>query len=175
MFSKQYTSIKITLYGLLLLVCYLLQSVPSFGLRVMGNAPELLFLLCICVAFNESETFSAFFGLTAGLLNDIITDSIVGKSAIIFMFLGFFIPVLLRTLLRNFFLTYIFMSLGCTLVFLLIEYFFNLMFFTSIPFGTALMKIILPKFFFTGLLSYPLYFTVKFICRKFWSGGDLLL
>ena len=172
MFSKQYTPLKITLYSLLMLVCYLLQSVPSLNLRFMGNAPELLLILCICVAYHESETFSAFFGLAAGLLNDIITDSIVGKSAVIFMFAGFFISILLKTLLRNFFTTYIFTSLGILMVFLLLEYLFNLLFFEVAAFGQALLQIILPKFFFTGLLAYPLYFLVRFMNERLWPGGE---
>lgn len=174
MFSKQYTPLKITLYGLLLIVCYLLQSVPSLGFRFMGNAPELLLVLCICIAFHESETFSAFFGLAAGLLNDIITDSVVGKSALLFMFICFFMPILLKTLLRNFFLTYIFTALGCLLGFLVLEYLFNLLFLGALPFGKALVQVILPKFFYTGVLCYPLYYIVKLMNNKLFSGGDIL-
>lgn len=175
MFAKQYTPLKVVSYGLLLVICYLFQSVPALGLRFMDKAPELLLVLCICVAYYESETFSAFFGLAAGLLNDVITDSIVGKSAIIFMFLAFFISILLQTMLRNFFLTYIFMTLSVVLLFLLLEYTFNLLFFGQIPFVTALLKIILPKFFFTGVLAYPIYFIVKLMNDKLWPGGEQIL
>ncbi len=172
MFSKQYTPIKITVYGAFLVVCYLLQSVPALGFQFMSTSPELLLVLCICVAYNESETFSAFFGLAAGLLNDIITDNIVGKSAVLFMFAAFIISILLKTLLRTFFLTYIFTVLVTVISFLIIEYVFTCMFFEPIPFGLALLKIILPKFFFTGVIAYPLYFGVKFFKEKLWSGGE---
>ena len=172
MFAKQYTPLKIIVYSLLMLICYVCQSVPFPAFRFVGNAPELLLVLCICVAYHESVTFSAFFGLAAGLLNDIITDSIVGKSAIFFMFLAFAIAVFLRTLLRNFFTTYIFTVLSAVLLFLVLEYIFHCIFFGQLNFGTALLHVILPKLFFTGALAYPIYFAVKFLCNKLWPGGE---
>ena len=95
MFEKNDTHFKIILYSLFALALYLLQSVPSLGLRYMGVSPELLLTVSLAVAFFENETFSAFFGLACGLLNDIITSSIIGKSAILFMFGAFFVSVLL--------------------------------------------------------------------------------
>ena len=172
MFTKQYTSLKVILYGALMVVCYLLQSVPALKLRFMGNAPELLLVLTIGVAYFESATFSAFFGLFAGLLNDIITDSIVGNSALFFMFAAFIISLLLQTLLRDFFLTYIFISLGTLLLFLLLEYLLNLVFFGIADFGTALLKVILPKLFFSGLLAYPVFYVLRKMSEKLWPGGD---
>lgn len=172
MFTKQYTSLKVILYGVLMVICYLLQSVPSLGLRFMGNAPELLLVLTVAVAYFESTTFSAFFGLFAGLLNDMVTDNIVGKSALFFMFAAFFISLLLQTLLRDFFLTYIFISLGTLSLFLMLEYLLNLVFYGDIAFGTALIKIIIPKLLFSGVLAYPVYFVLKLMSEKLWPGGD---
>lgn len=172
MFTKQYTSLKVILYSVLMIFCYLLQSVPSLGLRFMGNAPELLLVLTVAVAYFESTAFSAFFGLFAGLLNDIITDNIVGKSALFFMFAAFFISLLLQTLLRDFFLTYIFISLGTLTVFLMLEYLLNLAFYGDIAFGTALIKIIIPKLLFSGVIAYPVYFVLKLMNDKLWPGGD---
>lgn len=172
MFEKQYTPLKIVMYTLLGLVCYVCQSVAFPLFRFMGNAPELLLVLAICVAFNESETFAAFFGLFAGFLCDVLTDTIVGKSALFFMFAAFIISILLRTMLRNLFTTYITTVLCALVVFLLLEYAFQSLFFGGIPFASALVRIILPKFFFTGVWAYPLYFIVKFMGKKLWQGGD---
>ncbi len=172
MFTRRNTSIKITVYALILILFYLLQSVPALHLRFMGNAPELMLLLTVCVAFNESEDFSAFFGLVAGILNDIVTDSTVGISALIFMFAAFFIAVLLKTLLRSFFLTYVSLTLILLVIYLIIKYLLALMLGGSIPFGTALMQVMLPKFLFTSVLSYPSYFFINFVYRMFEQGGE---
>ncbi|MBQ8605144.1 MAG: rod shape-determining protein MreD [Clostridia bacterium] len=172
MFSKQYTSLKILVYSLLCIFCYILQSADLPFMRFLGTAPELLLVLCLCVAYRESETFAAFFGLGAGLLNDIVTENIVGMSAIFFMFLSFAIAVMLRTLLRNFFTTYIFTVLAAVLGFLLIEYVFHCIFIDAIPLWSALINTILPKLFFTGVLAYPLYFITGLFEKKLWPGGE---
>lgn len=171
MFTRRNTSVKIALYGLMLVIFYLFQSVPALGLRFMGQSPKLLFVLSVCVAFNESETFSAFFALAAGVLNDCVTDSVVGKSALIFMFTAFFVSVALRTVLRKLFLTYVFLSLATVLLFLLTEYLFTLIFYGGLPFGLSLIKVILPKFLFSGVLCYPVYFIVGFLAKKLDAGG----
>ena len=171
MFTRNNTPVKVALYGLMLVIFYLLQSVPALGLRFMGQAPELLFVLTVCVAFNESETFSAFFGLAAGILNDCVTDSVVGKSAILFMFTAFLVAVSLKTVLRRLFLTYVVLSLISVLLFLMTEYIFTVIFYGGLPFGQALIKVILPKFLYSGVLCYPVYFVVRFLSKKLDAGG----
>ncbi len=157
MFEKNDTPFKIILYALFTLVLYLLQSVPALGIRFMGVSPELLLTLVIAVAFFENETFSAFFGLACGLLNDIITGGVVGKSALFFM---------LQTLLRKMFLTYTAITLALTALFLVLEYIFTVIFFKTPPVAFSLMKIILPKFLFTGVVSYPVYYITKILHKK---------
>lgn len=165
MFEKENTPFKIAVYGVFMLILYLLQSVPALGIRYMGASPELLLTLAVCVAFFESETFSAFFGLAAGLLNDVIAGGIIGKSGIIFMFTAFFVSVLLQTMFRNMFLTYIAMVLTVTAGVLLIEYVFTALFFDAPPFGYALRRVMIPKLLLTGVLAYPVHFVVKRLCR----------
>ena len=69
-------------------------------------------------------------------------------------------------------LTYIFISLGTLLLFLLLEYLLNLVFFGIADFGTALLKVILPKLFFSGLLAYPVFYVLRKMSEKLWPGGD---
>lgn len=166
MFEKKDTPYKIILYGLLMLVLYLLQSVPAFGLRFLGNPPELLLALSVSVAFFETETFSAFFGLACGFISDAVTGGSVGGSAIFFMFAAFFTSVLLQTLLRRMFITYIAVLLSLTALFLIIEYIFAVLFLNHPPFLQSLMHAILPKLLFTGVCGYPLYPLTRILHRK---------
>lgn len=161
MFEREYTPFRIMLYGVFALIAYLFQSVPALGLRFMGVSPELLLVLSVCVAFFESETFSAFFGLAAGLVNDTVSGGIIGKSGIIFMFTAFFVSVLLQTVFRNMFLTYVSITLAVTAGVLVVEYVFTALFFGAPPFLYALRRTILPKLLFTGVLAYPTHFIVK--------------
>ena len=82
------------------------------------------------------------------------------------MFCAFFISVLLQTLFRKMFLTYVAMTLVLTALFLILEYIFTVVFFKTPPISFSLMKIILPKFLFTGVLSYPVYYITKFLHKK---------
>lgn len=174
MFTKHNTTIKIAVYALILTVFYLLQSVPALRIRFAGQSPELMLILTVCVAYNESETFSAFFGLAAGLLNDIVTSSTVGASAIIFMFTAFLISVLLQTLLRRFFLTYVALILSSISLFLILNYIIHSVFYGYVPIGQALIQVILPKFLFSGVLAYIIYPIMNFTYKKFATGGDTL-
>ncbi len=171
MFSRSYTSVKAALYGLVLIIFYLLQSVPAFNLQFMNVSPELLLVLSICVAFNESETFAAFFGLIVGIINDTITDSVVGKSALFFMFASFLVAVLLKTVLRRLFLTYVFIELSAIALFLVIEYVLIVVFFGQMPLSLCLVKVILPKFLFSAVLCYPVYYIIGFLSKKLDTGG----
>lgn len=166
MFERKDTPFKIILYALLMLGLYLLQSVPALGVRFMGTPPELLLALSVAVAFFESETFSAFFGLSAGIINDIITGGAVGKSALLFMFASFFVSILLQTLLRRMFLTYILMTLSLTAFILLLEYIFTAVFFKTPPFIWSLTKVMLPKFLFTGVCASPVFYITQALHKK---------
>lgn len=172
MFNKHGTPLKIIIYSLVAVFLYLLQSVPSFGVRFMDKSPELLLVLTICVAFHESETFAAYFGLAIGLLNDIVTDNVIGMSAILFMFTAYFISAMLQTMLRNFFLTYIFITLSATGIYLILKYLLSLLFLQELHFKTALISVILPKFLFTGVMAYPIYLIVMLLHKKLFWGGD---
>ena len=171
MFSRSNTSVKAALYGLVLIIFYLLQSVPALNLRFMNVSPELLLVLSICVAFNESETFSAFFGLIVGIINDTITDGVVGKSALFFMLAAFFVSVLLKTVLRRLFLTYVVIEICAIALFLVIEYVLIWMFFGQMSLSLCLVKVILPKFLFSAALCYPVYFVIRFLNKKLDAGG----
>lgn len=171
MFSRSNTSVKAALYGLVLIIFYLLQSVPALNFRFMNVSPELLLVLSICVAYNESETFSAFFGLIVGIINDTVTDGIVGKSALFFMFAAFIVAVLLKTVLRKLFLTYVIIELCAIALFLIIEFALIAVFFGQMPFAACLTKVILPKFLFSAVLCYPVYYIIGYLNRKLDTGG----
>lgn len=173
MFSRPGNYWKFLEYVILTLVCFLLQSVPAFGVRFMGCAPSLLLLLTVGVSFFESPAFAAWFGLIAGLLSELTTSTIVGLDAIIFMFLGFFTAVALELVLQRKFMVYIAICLGAVAAQQLLQYLFHLLIWDRVPFGITLVNQILPVFLFTGLCAYPLYGIMKHYDRKFREKEEL--
>ena len=174
MFSRPQSYWKIILYVIMTLVCFLLQSVPVFGVRFLGCAPSLLLLLTVGVAFFESPNFSAWFGLTLGLLSQLTTAVLAGTDAILFMFAGYLIGAALEVFLQRKFLVYAFVSLGTVLLQQILDYFWHLLLWERLPLGAALVHQILPTFFFTGLFLFPIYGILWYYDRKFRQKEELL-
>ena len=167
MFSRPRSYWKLILYVVMTLVCFLLQSVPAFGVRFLGCAPSLLLLLTVGVSFFETPAFSAWFGLTAGLLSQITTGVLGSTDAILFMFIGFLIAAALEVFLQRKFLVYLFVALGAVLLQQLTDYLWHLLLWNRLPLGAALVNQILPIFFFTGLFTFPIYWILWRYDRKF--------
>lgn len=174
MFSRPRSYWKLILYVIMTLVCFLLQSVPGFGVRFLGCAPSLLLLLTVGIAFFEPPSYAAWFGLIAGLLSQLTTSVLVGTDAILFMFSGYLISAALEVFLRRKFLVYIYVSLGVLLLQQLLNYLYHLLRWAHFPFGVALMHQILPTFFFTGLFAFPIYWILWRYDRKFKEKEELL-
>lgn len=173
MFTRPSNYWKIVEYVILTLVCFLLQSVPVFGVRFMECAPSLLLLLTGGIAFFESPAFSAWFGLAAGLLAELTTASVVGLDAILFMFAGFFISIALELVLQRKFLVYLAICLGLLILQQLLQYLFHLLIWEQVPFGLAIVKRMLPTVFFSGLFAYPLYGILWHYDRRFREQEEL--
>ena len=158
MFSRPKSYWKYILYVILVLVCFVLQSVPAFGVRFLGCAPSLLLLLSVGITFFESPNFAAWFGLIAGILSQLTTSKLVGSDAILFMFAGYILGILLETIFQRKFVVYLFSALGITLLQQFSDYLSHLLLFDRLPFGSALVRQMLPTFFFTGLFAFPIYY-----------------
>lgn len=173
MFSRPRSYWKLILYVVLTLVCFVLQSVPAFGVRFLGCAPSLLLLLAVGVTFFESPAFSAWFGLIVGLLSQLTTATLVGSDAILFMFAGYILGILLETIFQRKFIVYLFAALAVTLLQQLIDYLSHLLLFERLPLGSALIHQILPTFFFTGIFAFPIYWILWRFDLKFRSKEEL--
>ena len=157
MFSRPRNYWKIIVYVIFTLVCFVLQSVPAFGVRFLGCAPSLLLLLSVAITFFESPAFAAWFGLIAGLLSQLTTSTLVGSDAILFMFAGYILGVLLETTFQRKFIVYLFSALAITFLQQISDYLSHLLLFEQLPLGAAIVHQILPTFFFTGLFAFPIY------------------
>ena len=148
------------------MVCFVLQSVPAFGVRFLGCAPSLLLLLAVGISFFESPAFAAWFGLVAGLLSQLTTSTLVGSDAILFMFAGYILGVLLETIFQRKFVVYLFAALAVTLLQQIAAYLAHLLLFETLPLGSAILHQVLPTFFFTGLFAFPIYWILWKFDRK---------
>ena len=173
MFSRPRSYWKLILYVILTLVCFVLQSVPAFGVRFLGCAPSLLLLLAVGVTFFESPDFAAGFGLIAGILSQLTTSTLVGNDAILFMFAGYILGVLLETTFQRKFIVYLFAALAVTFLQQIFDYLSHLLLFEKLPLGAAIIHQILPTFFFTGIFAFPIYWILWRFDLKFRAKEEL--
>lgn len=90
---------KWTVYALLLVAAYVLQTLPSVSL--FGLKPLFILPLCLTVALTEGEFAGALFGTAGGLLWDWAAGRTVGLLAITLLAVCFFASVLFQLYLRS--------------------------------------------------------------------------
>jgi rod shape-determining protein MreD len=87
-------------YGLLLLLCTVLQTTP--GLLQFGQAKPLFILpLCIAVAAFEGEFAGGLFAIVGGLMWDYVAGRTVGLLTLFLLMVCFFLSVSVQLYLKN--------------------------------------------------------------------------
>lgn len=75
---------KMSIYGLTLLLLYILQTTPGF-LTLWGIKPLLVLPLAVSIAMMEGELVGGLFGLAAGILCDTSGITIFGINSLLYM------------------------------------------------------------------------------------------
>jgi len=91
--------IKWSLYTVILIILYALQTTPHF-LEIGRIKPFLILPLAVCISLFESEMGSAVFGLVTGFLWDFSSGKIFGFYGIIIMICCVVITLLSMYLVR---------------------------------------------------------------------------
>lgn len=76
--------------GVLIFVCFLLQSSVFTRFDLGGIVPNLLIVLTASFGFMRGEKEGLFIGFICGLLMDIFFSEYMGLYALIYMYIGFF-------------------------------------------------------------------------------------
>jgi len=157
--------LKWTLYILLLLLFYALQTTPGL-FCILGTKPVLILSLAVCVSMYEGVLSSAMFCMAAGFLWDISSDKVFGFNAVIFLICGLFISLLsiyyLRTKLPN---SLLFCGAALLLQGLL-DYLFDYALWNLEGASTVLLLRILPTAAYTLAVTPLLFLLVRFIEQK---------
>lgn len=76
--------------GILIFVCFLLQSSVFTKLDLGGIVPNLLIILTASFGFMRGEKEGLVIGFICGLLMDIFFSEYMGMYALVYMYVGFF-------------------------------------------------------------------------------------
>ncbi|MDL2233669.1 hypothetical protein LJC63_08865 [Ruminococcaceae bacterium OttesenSCG-928-L11] len=164
--TKYFHVLKHTVYGLLFLIFYILQSVPGF-LTVMGVKPVWVLPAAIILAMFEGEFLGGIYGALAGLLCDIGGFLLFGFNGFLTCLycvgVGLVIIYLLRcNLLGGILLTLIFMVLRGSLEFL---FEFGMWGYDGV--WKIYLAHTLPTALYSTVLAIPLFYLFRGLSRKF--------
>lgn len=157
--------IKWSIYSLLLLLLYCIQTAPSL-LTIHHIKPVLLIPLAVCIALFEGEIGSAVFGLIAGFLWDFAAGKVFGFYGMVLMICCLLTALLSMYLMRvnvvNALLSVGAVSLVCNIWNFLFYYLIWGFKGVWISFGQLLLSSL-----YTMVFAAPLFYLVRLIATKF--------
>lgn len=157
--------VKWFLYSLLLLLCYILQTIPGL-FEIFGIKPVLIAGAAFCVSMYEGPMVSAVYSMTAGLLWDISSDKLFGFNGIIFLIFGLFISLICIYYLHTKLLNSL-MFCGAAMI---SQGFLDYLFYYSVwnydNVSIMLVRHILPTIAYTLAVIPVFYFLVRRIAEK---------
>lgn len=152
--------LKWTAYGLVILLTAILQSLPHF-LPVLGSArPTLMVPVTVCIAMFEGPIGGAAAGVFGGVLWDLFSDRLLGFNALILLIICCICGLMSQLFIRNNLISSMLMTAAALFVQGLINWFLNDFLLESSQALFALINFTLPGFFYSLILTPPLYLAV---------------
>ena len=151
--------------GLLILVCFLLQSSVFTQLDLGGITPNLLIVLTASFGFMRGEKEGMFIGFICGLLMDIFFAEYMGLYSLVYLNIGFFngkfkkifYPDDIKLPISLIIVSDLAYGLACYISFLLRGKF---------HFGYYFIHILLPEVVYTIIITIALYPLILIINKK---------
>lgn len=83
--------IRIIVYLLEIILCYIIQSAMFPYISLFGVMPNLLLILVVSTAYMKGRTTGLLIGFFSGLLVDLVFGNVIGLYALIYMLIGYII------------------------------------------------------------------------------------
>lgn len=154
-----------TAYGLIVLLCTLIQFTPHF-LEIAGAKPMLLIAAVVCIAMYTGPTGGLITGAVAGFVWDIFGGGLLGLHGLLLMLCGTACGLLTWLLIRNNVLSATLLCSGAALVITLFLWGVTYVLFGKEQPFTVLLVYYLPDWLYTAVLSPLIYYAVRFSARR---------
>ena len=156
---------RVITVGLLIVVCFLLQSSVFTQLDLGGITPNLLIVLTASFGFMRGEKEGMFIGFICGLLMDIFFAEYMGLYSLVYLNIGFFngkfkkifFPDDIKLPISLIVVSDLVYGLACYISFLLRGKF---------HFGYYFIHIVLPEVVYTIIITIALYPLILIINKK---------
>lgn len=158
--------LKWTVYGLLLLLACILQSLPHLFPSFGGSRPLLVIPVAVCIAMFEGPIGGAAAGIAGGILWDLFSDRLLGFNALLLLFICGACGLLAQLLIRNNLISSLLMTAAALITQGVLDWFFNVVLVSQPEPIYALLHFTLPDMLYSLILTTPIYFIVYAAARK---------
>lgn len=140
-----------------IIVNLIIESTIISYIPILGYYPNTSLVIITIVALLKGKYYGAFFGLSLGIIQDILFGRVVGVNALIYFILGYIIGLIKNALnIENIAIPIIFTSLGT----IFYNFLYSLMiFFLSMDITTDIIikKVFSLEILYNGILSIFIY------------------
>lgn len=153
--------------GLMVIVCFILQSTLFQTLNFGGISPNLLIILTASFGFMHGRKYGLIVGFFCGLLNDIFFGSTIGFYALIYMYIGYGNGLFHSIFYQNDIKLPLGLILGSDFIYGLLCYLLQFLLNGRFEIGYYITKIIFPEIVYTiavAILLYPLILWISKLC-----------
>lgn len=151
--------------GLLIFVCFLLQSSVFSSLDLGGVVPNLLIVLTASFGFMRGEKEGMIIGFICGLLTDIFFGSFLGMYALVYMYIGYLNGKFNRIFYPEDIKLPLTLIVGSDLLYGLVC-FITFLFRGKFHLGYYFVHIIVPEIVYTIIITIALYPLILFINNR---------
>ena len=150
-----------------IIILYVLQcTVFATYWRLGGVSPSLVLMFACIVGFMRGRTSGLFVGFFGGLLVDIMRGEIIGFTALMYMFAGFFNGLFHKEYAKDQLLLPITLIAGCDFLYGITTYVTGFFVRNRLHFVFYLRKIIIPEIIYTLIVTIFAYILVYYINKK---------
>lgn len=152
--------------GLIIVICFLLQSTIFHKLTFASIYPNLLIIVTAAFGFMRGKKEGMAVGFFAGFLQDLFWGNVLGYHMLVFTVIGYLNGVFQRVFYDDDIKLPIGLIAGSELVYGMVTYAWFCMLQGDFAFGTYLGKIIIPELVYTILVTLVLYQIILHINKK---------
>lgn len=151
--------------GILIFVCFLLQSSVFTRLDLGGITPNLLIVLTASFGFMKGEKSGMFIGFICGLLMDVFFSEYMGLYSLVYLYIGFLNGKFKKIFFPDDIKLPITLIIFSDLVYGLMCY-FSFLLRGKFHFGYYFLHIVLPEIVYTIIITIALYPLILIINKK---------
>ena len=143
--------------GLLIIICFLLQTTVFHGIALAGVVPNLMLILTVSIAYMRGRTEGLIIGLICGLLFDMQFGNVIGLYGFIYMAIGFVIGYCQKVYFTDEYILPLVLISISDFVYGIYYYIVEFLLRGRLHFGFYLWRVILPELIYTLVVSIILY------------------